>query len=203
MANSRSTKTAYLSHVSTQLGVYEQLRKELYLKNYKIINHALELKNNHDKLASLSKQQLKHYGLILTQKIKQCDIFVAVIADCALLHGYEMSIAITHKKPIFLVVDLDFKNSDLAIIANTTELITTASGTNAGVVKDFHKFINKAQRGMLVKRVPIEFTETQVDYIEYKQFSGKKSFNASVREIVDEALLTDMTYHKLSKMLPT
>ncbi|MEK6828108.1 MAG: ATPase, T2SS/T4P/T4SS family, partial [Nanoarchaeota archaeon] len=76
-------------------------------------------------------------------------------------------------------------------MANPSKLVTLVEYTEKNLKAKLEQFMKKAKKGIFVKRLPIEFTHNQVEYVEYRQRSDgkKKSFNATVREIIEDAKL--------------
>lgn len=141
---------------------------------------------------NLNDSEMKQYQTGVLKRIRNCDIFVAEISYPSSSIGYEIGYAVAQSKPILLLRSDDLKNKPgSAIRGNNSNLLNLLTYNQNNLVNQINKFLKKAQKGIFAKRLPIEFTQGQVDFIEKLQSINKKSFNATVREIIDNAINED------------
>jgi len=124
------------------------------------------------------------------KKIKEADVFIAEITTSSSNVGYEVGYAVANNKPVLLLkYEMGEDTTAPPFRANPSKLLNLALYNEKSLKKKVEQFLKKAEKGIFVKRLPIEFTRNQVEYIEYKQDQGTKriSFNAAVRNIIEKA----------------
>jgi nucleoside 2-deoxyribosyltransferase len=140
-----------------------------------------------DKAIQMSQTEITKYFTNVEKTIRNSDIFVAELTESSPSIGYEVGFAVANSKPV-LILRKDGAHGVLGapFRANEKRLITILSYDKENLKKQIHKFLKKAEKGIFVKRLPIEFTQSQIEYIEkIQKILNKKSFNATVRKIID------------------
>lgn len=172
----------------------EQVFKDLNYEVYAPVNDA-NLKEIH---TNSREEHVKFYKEV-QKKIKESDVFVAEISVSSSSIGYEIGFAVAINKPVLLLRS-DEKGTPPGspLLGNPSKLVTLLEYNSSNLEKKIKSFIRKAEKGIFVKRLPIEFTHNQVEYIEFRQGRGveRQSFNSAVREIVDQARDDDAKFKK-------
>jgi nucleoside 2-deoxyribosyltransferase len=175
--------------------------KEEYSKNYRQIVNTLEDMGievftivdvlNTELLKDYTDKDHKKHLKRALKKIKDADVFIAEVSSSSTTIGYEIGYAVASKKPTLLLRD-DSTQESLGppMRSNPSKLVQLNTYNLSNLKNEISKFIRKAEKGIFVKRLPIEFTQEQVDFIQKLQISGpkKKSFNSVVRMIIDEKI---------------
>lgn len=149
-------------------------------------------KISHKDAQSFTEKQMKEYFNKVRERIQNCDIFVSEGSYTSSSVGYEICYAETHFKPVLILREESFDDSKpgapFRARASKTFKVTYYNKNN--VDKVIKKYISKFKEGFFVKRLPIEFTANQIEKVEkIKQKKQLRSFNASVRYIIDNSEL--------------
>lgn len=140
-------------------------------------------------------EEVSKYFSNTLKRIRNCDIFVADDSHPSSAIGYEIGYAVGNSKPVLILRQEDVPGPGVPFRGNPSKLLNVVQYNEDTLESQMEKFLKKAEKGIFVKRLPIEFTGRQVDYVEYRQNLGiKKSFNATVREIIEEAIVRDTDY---------
>ena len=187
--------------------------KEEFGKQYQLIADAFRdlgyevwddvNKISFDEAKAFTKEEITKYFSQVQKKIKQADIFVAEESQHSSAIGYEIGFAVGNNKPA-LVLRLDHLSPPGAPFrGNPSKLLNYVRYNEKNLKRKIEQFIRKAEKGLFVKRLPIEFTQNQVEYVEYRQISGDKktSFNAAVRALIDEVESKDEKYKEAQEIL--
>jgi hypothetical protein len=145
-------------------------------------------KVNHEEAKNFDSKQIKDYYLSVQKRIKEADIFVAELSQPSSAVGYEIGYAVANDKPVLILRSDKLKTTPGAPLrGNPSRLLTIFKYNKYNLRERIESFLKKAERGIFVKRLPIEFTQDQVDHIQMRQKKDKKtSFNATVRSIIEE-----------------
>jgi hypothetical protein len=137
---------------------------------------------------SYSNREIKDYYISVQKRIKEADIFVAEMSQSSSAVGYEVGYAVANDKPVLILRSDELKTTPGAPLrGNPSRLLTIYKYNKYNLRERIESFLKKAERGIFVKRLPIEFTQDQVDHIQMRQKKDKKtSFNATVRSIIEE-----------------
>ncbi len=149
-----------------------------------------------DEARQYSKEQITDYFKEVQKRIKDADIFVAEESHSSSSIGYEIGYAMGNNKPC-LVLRMDHLSpSGAPLRGNPSKLLSYVNYNPQNLERRIKQFEKKARKGIFVKRLPIEFTQNQVEYVMYRQTAGpkKKSFNSAVREIIDKARYHDAEF---------
>ena len=140
--------------------------------------------------------QTKKYFAEVIKKIKSSDIMVAEDSHPSSAVGYEIGYAVGNNKPTLILRHESISGLGAPFKGNPSKLLTAVKYNDMTLKKKLIQFLRKAEKGVFVKRLPIEFTDLQVKYVEYRQRRDgkKKSFNATVREIIDAASDADESF---------
>ncbi len=135
-----------------------------------------------------SKEKITDYYVSVQKKIKEADIFIAELSHPSSAVGYEIGYAVANDKPVLVLRSDKVKTVPGAPLrGNPSKLLTIYKYNKYNLKERIESFLKKAQKGIFVKRIPIEFTQEQVDHIQKRQRIDKKSsFNATVRGIINE-----------------
>jgi len=155
-----------------------------------------------DEILNLSDDEFKDYLVKNQKSIKESDVFVAEVTPSSSNVGYEVGFAVAHAKPVLL---LRHESADVhtapTFRGNPSKLLTLSYYNEENLEQKIRSFLKKAKKGIFVKRLPIEFTQDQVEYVQYRQGIGtRQSFNATIRQVVDEAALNDEDYKAFSDL---
>jgi hypothetical protein len=145
---------------------------------------------------------IKKHFVQTQKKIRNCDIFVAEASKPSSAVGYEIGYAMAFDKPVLVLRHDDFADKKMGVpfVGNPSKLMNILSYNDKNLSDKIKRFERRAQKGIFIKRIPIEFTKDQVDYIEYIQnLRYKISFNAAVRKIVDVAAEENDTYREFKE----
>lgn len=147
-------------------------------------------------LNSFTKDDLRNYYVSYQNTIKEADYFVSESSVSSASVGYEIRFAVANNKPTLVLRREDEAQPGPPLSGNPSKLLSYAEYNDKNLEKKLESFLKKAEKGIFVKRLPIEFTHNQVEYVTYRQFSAgvKRSFNAIVREIIEEARAKDKKY---------
>lgn len=150
-------------------------------------------------LEEFSKSEFRDYQARAQNAIKDADFFVAECSVSAATVGYEIGFAIFNSKPTLVLRHEKEGSLGHPFSGNSSKLLTLADYNEKTLEKKIKSFLRKAEKGIFVKRLPIEFTQNQVDYVEYRQSDTpkRKSFNAAVRQIIDETSEKDKKYQEI------
>lgn len=191
-------KTAYFtaSHRSEDKNgrSYEDIASVLTKLNINTYDKATTITNTD--LQKMGKDKLEEYYKESLRQLKSADVFIAEVSTSSSTIGYEIALAIESAKPTLLLRSETIESLPGApLVANPSKLITFSYYNEKTLESKIKTFLRKAEKGIFVKRLPIEFTQAQVEYVQYCQGIGaRRSFNATVRQIIDEALSKDKTY---------
>ncbi|MFC1722058.1 nucleoside 2-deoxyribosyltransferase [Patescibacteria group bacterium] len=180
---------------------YKQIAKVFSDLGYEVwddVNHI-----SPDEARLYTKKQIINYFSDVQKRIKKADIFVAEESQPSTSIGYEIGYAVGNNIPS-LVLRLDHLSAPGAPFrGNQAKILSYMRYNKKNLRKKVEQFLRKAQKGIFVKRLPIEFTQEQVDYVEYRQISTtrKKSFNACIREIIEESMSKDKKYSEAKELL--
>lgn len=133
-------------------------------------------------------KEIKDYYVSVQKRIKEADIFVAELSRPSSAVGYEIGYAVANDKPV-LILRSDKLTTELGapLRGNPSRLLTIFKYNKYNLKERIKSFLKKAEKGIFVKRIPIEFTQDQVDHIQIRQKKDKKpSFNSTVRSIIAE-----------------
>ena len=140
-------------------------------------------------------EEISKYFSKVLRKIRDCDIFVAEESHPSSAIGYEIGYAVGNSRPVLILRQENVPGPGVPFRGNPSKLLNVVTYNEDNLESQLDKFIKKAEKGIFVKRLPIEFTGRQVDYVEERQNRAiKKSFNATVREIIEEAIVADESY---------
>ncbi len=139
---------------------------------------------------NMSDQEIATYFTQVEKLIRQSDIFVAELTEPSPSVGYEIGYAIANSKPVLILRDENAEGIlGAPFRANSSKLITIVKYNEDNLKHEMEKFIRKAERGIFVKRLPIEFTEEQVNFIDKLQKKyNQRSFNSTIRMVIDKAI---------------
>lgn len=194
---SNSTEKMIVYFVASLVG------KQKYQMEYKLIAEAFRKIgctvwddiNNADpeKIWNRSKEQSEKYISEVQRKIKDADIFVGELSHASSSIGYEIGFAVGNSKPVLVLVKEGVPGVGEPFRGSKNKLLTVTSYTDSNLTSKIKSFVKKAEKGIFIKRLPIEFTQNQVEYVEFRQGRGvdRQSFNSSIREIVEEARAKD------------
>ena len=134
--------------------------------------------------------------------IKDCDIFISEASISSSSTGYQIANALAMAKPVLVLQNKDLNPTrSVPILVNPSKLVSLNTYSLEDLPAKLKSFLKKAHKGIFVKRLPIEFTQDQVEYVQYKQGLGaRKSFNATVRELIDQARVSDKEYLKFTEI---
>lgn len=186
------SKSAYFVaplYAKNKLGdIYKEVADILESNGFEV--HDDVNKVNAEDAKKMSDQEIAKYFTEVEKLIRQCDIFVAELTEPSPSVGYEIGYAIANSKPVLILRDENSQGTlGAPFRANSSKLITILKYNEDNLKHELEKFIRKAEKGIFVKRLPIEFTENQVSYVSKLQDKYKlRSFNASIRFIVDKAI---------------
>lgn len=147
-----------------------------------------------DEARKYSSKEIKDYYISVQKRIKEADIFVAELSRPSSAVGYEIGYAVANDKPV-LILRSDKLNTELGapLRGNPSRLLTIFKYNKYNLKERIKSFLKKAEKGIFVKRIPIEFTQEQVDHIQIRQKKDKKpSFNSTVRAIILEDIERNM-----------
>lgn len=197
MSNKR-TRSAYFVaplYAKKKLdSVYQNISKILKLEGYQV--HDDVNKVSAQEAREMSENAITRYFTKVEKLIRQSDIFVAELTEPSPSVGYEIGYAIANYKPVLILRDKNMPgNLGAPFRANSGKLITVAKyGDTDSLTNSIKRFLKKAEKGIFVKRLPIEFTKNQVDYVEsLKAKYNQRSFNSTVRLIIDSSIEKDFT----------
>lgn len=188
------------SHPKTAYFVAPVVAKNKYGDNYRNISESIK-KNGYkvyddvnnislQEIKSISDNEISKYMTLVEKRIRNCDIFVAEISYPSISIGYEIGYAVAKSKPILLLRVRDLENESLGapLRGNGSKLMNIFHYESSDLDKQIKKFLRKVEKGIFVKRLPIEFTSDQVNYVQNLQLESGKSFNSTVREIIQNRL---------------
>lgn len=174
--------------------------KELYGESFMEIAHILrnmgyvvwdDVNNvDVDEAHAFDKKQITDYYVSVQKRIKEADIFIAELSQPSSAVGYEIGFAVANDKPVLVLRSDKLKTIPGAPLrGNPSKLLTIYKYNKYNLKERIESFLKKAEKGIFVKRVPIEFTQEQVDYIQKRQKIDKKSsFNAAVRSVINDSI---------------
>ncbi len=147
-------------------------------------------------IEKMNDEQFKSHLLDSQRYIKDNDIFIAEVSSSSSHVGYEVGYAVAHAKPVLLLRhDTASHHTAPAFRGNPSKLVTLSMYNEKNLESKIKAFLRKAEKGIFVKRLPIEFTQGQVEYVQYRQGIGaRKSFNATIRQLIEEAMAKDKVY---------
>lgn len=166
--------------------IYQKIADLLDKNGYKV--HDDVNKVSPEEAKEMSKQTISTYFTKVEKLIRQTDIFVAELTEPSPSVGYEIGYAIANSKPVLILRHKDASGMlGAPFRANSGKLITIANyKDDNSLKKEIEKFLRKAENGIFVRRLPIEFTKTQLDYLEeIKKKENQRSINSTVRLIID------------------
>jgi nucleoside 2-deoxyribosyltransferase len=133
-------------------------------------------------------KEIREYYKSVQKRIKESDIFVAELSKPSSAVGYEIGFAVANDKPsLILRSDKLTSEPGAPLRGNPSKHLNIFKYNKYNLRERIESFLKKAERGIFIKRVPIEFTQDQLDHIQYRQKREKRpSFNATVRLIIDE-----------------
>lgn len=133
-------------------------------------------------------KEIKDYYRSVQQRIKEADIFVAELSKPSSAVGYEIGFAVANDKPSLVLRSDKLKTEPGAPLrGNPSKHLNIFKYNKYNLEEVIESFLKKAERGILAKKVPIEFTQDQLDHIQIRQKQEKRpSFNSTVRLIIDE-----------------
>lgn len=145
---------------------------------------------NVDEAHAFDKKRITDYYVSVQKRIKEADIFIAELSHPSSAVGYEIGFAVANDKPVLVLRSDKLKTVPGAPLrGNPSKLLTIYKYNKYNLHERIESFLKKAEKGIFVKRIPIEFTQEQVDYIQEKQRVNKKSsFNATVRSLINDAI---------------
>lgn len=144
-----------------------------------------------DEARSYDNKEIKEYYQSVQKRIKEADIFVAELSKPSSSVGYEIGFAVANDKPSLVLRSDKLKTEPGAPLrGNPSKHLNIMKYNKYNLKERIQSFLKKAERGIYIKRVPVEFTQDQLDHIQYRQKNEKKSsFNATVRMIIDEDII--------------
>lgn len=133
-------------------------------------------------------KEIREYYQGVQKRIKESDIFVAELSKPSSAVGYEIGYAVANDKPTLVLRSDKLQTEPGAPLrGNPSRHLHIFKYNKYNLTERIESFIKKAEKGIFVKRVPVEFTQNQLDHIHKRQKNDKKSsFNATVRMIIDE-----------------
>lgn len=140
----------------------------------------------------MSDQEISKYFTKVETLIRQSDIFVAELTVSSPSVGYEIGYAIANSKPVLILRHEGTQGTLGAPFRANKNKITIFNYNDSNLESQIDKFLTKAEKGIFMKRLPIEFTKEQVDYVEdLKNKLNQRSFNSTVRHIIDKAIANE------------
>jgi nucleoside 2-deoxyribosyltransferase len=192
MTKKLQSKNAYFVaplFAKSKLGnIYKEVSEILQNNGFEV--HDDVNKVSADDAKNMSDQEIAKYFTQVEKLIRQTDIFVAELTEPSPSVGYEIGYAIANSKPILILRDENAEGTlGAPFRANANKLITIVKYNEDNLEHEIGKFLRKAERGIFVKRLPIEFTENQVNFVNDLQSKySQRSFNSTVRLIIDRAI---------------
>jgi nucleoside 2-deoxyribosyltransferase len=187
-------KKAYFVGVLAQKHIYGEYYKKiaafvrkLGYEVYDDVNHI-----EHKEALSFTDEKISKYFTKVESLIRNCDIFIAESTAPSPSIGYEVGLAASFGKPV-LILRKDTVDTILgAPFRANKNKIMILHYNDSNLESQIKKFLKKAERGIFVKRLPIEFTQEQIDFVEdFKKKYNQRSFNSTVRMIIDKAIEQD------------
>ncbi len=174
-------------------------KKEIYGEYYKRIVKILEDYGytvdddvnhiSHKEALAFSESKIGRYFTKVQKLIRNCDIFVAESTAPSPSVGFEVGLAVSYSKPVLILRQDTVEFSLGAPFRAHKNKITVLHYNDKNLKQQIRKFLKKAERGIFIKRLPIEFTQRQLDYIEnLKSKYNQRSFNSTVRLIIDKSI---------------
>ncbi len=135
-----------------------------------------------------SDKEIKEYYQSVQKRIKEADIFVAELSRPSSSVGYEIGFAVANDKPSLVLRSDKLKTEPGAPLrGNPSRHLNIFKYNKYNLRERIESFLKKAERGIFVKRLPVEFTQEHFDHIQLRQKEAKRpSFNSTVRLIIDE-----------------
>jgi hypothetical protein len=192
---SNKKRTAYfvsaLASRSKFLPIFQKIADHLREKGFEVWDDVNKV--TLEQARSFTDNEIKKYFTEVEKRIRNCDIFVAEISHNSLSVGYEIGYAIARSKPALILKTEELRSEGLGapIRGNASKLINVHYYDEQNLTKEIDKFLRKAEKGIFVKRLPIEFTQEQVDHVQRMQLETGKSFNAVVRDIIQADTSTE------------
>lgn len=165
---------------------YETISKILQSNGYEVwddFNHM-----SWEETQEKTEEEMKKYYVEVQRKIRKADIFVAEISKASSSVGYEIGYAVANSKPTLLLRHEEAPGGlGVSFRGNSAKVVTILDYDLENLDRQIEKFLKKVDKGIFVKRLPVDFTQEQVDFIEKirKNSKEKKSFNAVVRDLID------------------
>lgn len=139
---------------------------------------------------AMTYQEISKYFTRVESLIRQTDVFVTEMTEASASIGYEIGYAIANEKPVLILRHENKTNGSLgAPFRANKNKITTLLYNDHNLEEQIKKFLKKADKGIFMKRLPIEFTREQIEFVEkIKKDHNLRSFNAAVRHIIDTSI---------------
>lgn len=175
---------------------YKEIAKAFRDKGFEVWDDV----NNIDEAQakSLSKQEITKYYTKIQSRIKKADIFVAEASKPSLAVGYEIGVAVMYGKPTLILRSEELQNEPGAPLrGNNSKLVILLKYGKDNIKNQVNIFLKRVSKGIFTKRLAMQFTEGQVQYVEFRRKEGGspvKTFNGIVREIIDETAVADPNY---------
>jgi len=133
-------------------------------------------------------KEIREYYQTVQKRIKEADIFVAELSKPSSSVGYEIGYAVANDKPSLVLRSDKLKTEPGAPLrGNPSRHLNIFKYNKYNLTERIESFLKKAERGIFVKRVPVEFTQNQLEHIQKRQKLEKKpSFNSTVRLIIEK-----------------
>jgi nucleoside 2-deoxyribosyltransferase len=171
---------------------YKKIAQVLRSKGYHVDDDVNKV--TYKEALAYSDQKISKYFTKVEKLIRNCDIFIAESTAPSPSVGYEVGLAASQGKPVLILRHESVDHGlGAPFRANKNKIIVLHYNEN-NLEKQVNKFLKKAEKGIFVKRLPIEFTQEQADFVEeLKKKYNQRSFNSTVRMIIDNAIAEDVT----------
>jgi nucleoside 2-deoxyribosyltransferase len=165
---------------------YKKIAEVLTKNQYEV--HDDVNKISPEEAKQMNKEAISRYFRKVEMLIRQCDIFIAELTEPSPSVGYEIGYAVANSKPVLILRSDDATGMlGAPFRANAGKQIKIANYKDLkSLEKEIEKFLHKAESDIFIRRLPIEFTKSQIDYLETtKKKENQRSINSTVRLIIE------------------
>ena len=168
--------------------IYKKISDVLAKNNYNVFDDVNKV--SPDEAKQMSKETISRYFRKVEMLIRQCDVFIAELTEPSPSVGYEIGYAVANSKPILILRNEDATGTlGAPFRANAGKQIKISEYKDIRSLQlEIEKFLRKSEKDIFIKRLPIEFTKAQVEYLEkVKKQENQRSINSTVRFLIDNA----------------
>lgn len=177
-------------------GMYKNIRDILTKEGHQILEYGPDAYNNPEELAQRSDDEIKDSYNQLNKYLKSCDVLIAEISQPSSGLGYEISQAVTLKKPVLILKYDKAQFEPLSTIqgskSNFIKYKTYNERTLEGLVKSFLSDAKDLVDTKFILIIPPEIDR----YLEWNARERGKAKAEVTREAIERSMNEDEKYQE-------